>query len=244
MIKTAISVKNLFVSIGSQSVLENVSLEINDNELVSVLGPNGSGKTTLLRSILGFCRIKSGLINIFGLPVPANRTLIGYVPQYIDRNSDFPLNVREVILYGMYSGCFSRFTKEDYKTADRFIEEFSLYELKKKRLAELSGGEMQRVLMARALVKSPRILLLDEPTSSVDKKSQENFFNLLSRLQKSMAIVLVTHDLGAVSTRINRIVCLNKTINYDGPAREGLSKLDETYKGSINIISHTHHGDE
>ncbi|MDD3804314.1 MAG: ABC transporter ATP-binding protein [bacterium] len=239
---TAVSIENLSVAISGNIVLEDVNLIIRKNELVSILGPNGSGKTTLLRAVLGFCPIKSGKINIFGRDVGSDKNLIGYVPQYMERKSDFPLSVKEVILYGMYSGCFRNFSENDNEKADRFIEKFSLAELKKRRFAELSGGEAQRVLLARALVGDPKILLLDEPTASADRKSQDDFFALLEELQKKMAVVLVTHDLGAVSTHIKRIVCLNKTVNYDGPTEEGLSKLDETYRGKINIISHSHHG--
>jgi len=244
MSSTAISIKNLCLSINGQSILENINLDVKSNELISIIGPNGSGKTTLLKAILGFIKIDSGSIEILGERNISGRIHVGYIPQFMVRDSDFPLTVRDIILSGKYSGCFKKYTDDDILSIEEYIEEFSLLELKNKRIHELSGGEMQRVLIARALVRNPKILLMDEPTSSVDKKSQDEFFMLLSRLRERMAIILVTHDLGAVSTYIERIICLNHKINYDGPTAEGLTRLDETYKGSINIINHSHHGDK
>ncbi|PIP13086.1 MAG: ABC transporter [bacterium (Candidatus Stahlbacteria) CG23_combo_of_CG06-09_8_20_14_all_34_7] len=241
MSKNVLSISHVFLTRDNQRVLEDVNLDVNENELISILGPNGSGKTTLLKAILGFQKIDSGSIKIFGENPENGRSKVGYIPQFIERNSDFPLSIRDIILYGRYTGSFVKYKEEDFNIVNRYIEEFSLSKLRNKKISELSGGEIQRVLMARSLVRNPKLLLLDEPTSSVDKKSQEEFFAILNRLKENMAILLVTHDLGAVSTYIKRIVCLNRTVNYDGPTAEGLSKLDETYKGSINIIDHIHH---
>ncbi|MGE3063669.1 MAG: metal ABC transporter ATP-binding protein [bacterium] len=240
----ALSVSNLNVTLNGKRILEDVNFEVMDNEIISILGPNGSGKTTLLRAILGLEAIESGSIQFFGGNISQSRRKIGYVPQFIDRVLDFPITVSEAVLSGRYSAPFRRYSKEDYKITNEHLKRFSLYDMREKRLQQLSGGEVQRVMMARAIVGEPKLLLLDEPTSSVDSKSQTGFYGLLKELRKSMAIILVTHDLGAVSTNIERIICLNKKINYDGPAENGLSRLNETYKGSINIINHNHHNED
>jgi len=237
-----LSVNELTVTLGEKRILDRVSFEIREHELVSILGPNGSGKTTLLRAILGLVKSESGRVSMYGKSIADSRKSIGYVPQLIEKSSDFPITVKDAVMSGMYRP-FKKYDREDEVRTNEVMEIFSVKSLSGKRLYELSGGELQRVLMARAVAGRPKLLLLDEPTSSVDKKSHETFFRLLADMTDEMAIILVTHDLGAVSTNIKRIICLNGRVNYDGPTAEGMSKLEETYMGSISIIDHSH-GDE
>ncbi|MEO0288218.1 MAG: ABC transporter ATP-binding protein [candidate division WOR-3 bacterium] len=232
-----LKIKNLGYILNGIVILENINFKIEENELVSIIGPNGGGKTTLLKLILGINRPTSGTIEFYKKNIS-----IGYLPQRKTDLFDFPISVYDFILLARYNGVFRNFTKYDHQKTIETIGKVGIEKLLKKRLSNLSGGELQKVLLARAIVNDPELLILDEPTSFIDIKSQNEFYNLLFELKEKMSIILVTHDLGAISTRINRIICLNKKINFDGDINKNRDfVMNNLYGYDVNIIDHSDH---
>lgn len=209
-----IRIEDLYFSYNEYWILENISLEIYRNDFWAILGPNGGGKTTLLKLILGFLKPTKGKL-LYQL----KKGKIGYVPQYAIFDRNFPVTVWEVVLMaGLTALDFSPFYKKQNKEkALSLLQLLKVETLAKKRFGDLSGGQKQRVLIARSLMNDPQVLILDEPTASVDNFVEKDIYDLLHSLQKT--IVLVTHDLGYVSTYVNKIGCLNRMINiHTNPA--------------------------
>jgi zinc transport system ATP-binding protein len=182
----------------------------------------------------------SGKVSIYGESPVSARKLVGYVPQFITFDNQFPVRVREVVLMGrlgMRSGTL-RYNNEDRKTAEAAMRDTEIWDLRDKILGTLSGGQRQRVLIARALVKKPRLLLLDEPTTSVDSRVEQDIYELLRQLNKEITIVLVTHDVGVISSYVNRVACINQRLvshPIEEIASEDISKL---YGSPIQMIQH------
>lgn len=211
-----IHVENLFVNYGSTQALEDVSLDIPKGEFLGLIGPNGGGKSTLLKAILGFVPISSGKILI-------NAKSIGYVPQHSSIDKKFPINVFEVVLSGRLKkgiSPFFQYTKKDKEIAYEQLESIGIGKLANRQISELSGGEFQKMLIARALASKPEILLLDEPTASVDAYSKIQIYDLLEELNKEMTIVLVSHDNLTISSKVHRMACLNKKLTYHCKSEE------------------------
>ncbi len=223
-----------------QPVLRNINLTVLRNDFIAIIGPNGGGKTTLLKVILGLIKPWSGRIDIFGNPVISKnvRAEIGYVPQLIPGKS-FPVTVMDVVLMGRLgnSGFFRNFTDTDRSAAEKNLLRLGIVHLSNTSMDSLSGGQKQRVLIARALAEEPDILLLDEPVASVDHETQESFFNLLSELNDSITIVLVTHDVGAVSAHVKNIACINRTLISHGETLSA-DAVSRAYGCPFELISH------
>jgi len=206
----AVSASQLTFGYGPLPVLHGVNFEIGEGETIAIIGPNGGGKTTLLKLIMGFLRPDGGEIRIFGCPQKQARELLAYVPQRLPFDRDFPISVLEVVLTGRLNrmswyGCWKQ---EDMEAAHAALEQISLAEWSSAPFGSLSGGQAQRVLIARALVSQPRLLLLDEPTSSIDMQAQQDIYQLLHQLHGKMTIVMVTHDLNTVIKRVDRVLCV------------------------------------
>lgn len=238
MAEKILEVQNLSYSVNGRNVLEDINLSIEERDYVAIIGPNGGGKSTLLKLILGILKPDSGKVEIFGKPPEKARNYMGYLPQQVLFDHDFPINVFETVLTGRYRGLFKGYTPEDKKAVEDVLEEVEMLKYRDRQISRLSGGQMQRVFIARALVRNPRILLLDEPMASIDPEMQHSFYNLLSRLKERMTIILVSHDVGAVSTQVNKIACLNKKLFYHGPVEESAEGLEEIYKCPLELISH------
>jgi len=195
-------------------ILADVSFEVYERDFIGLIGPNGGGKTTLLKMILGLLRPDAGEITVFDSTGSEARKHIGYVPQYSKIDLDYPISVLEVVLSGFLGKkrLGSRYTREEKVRAEEALEDMRLLELKHRAIGELSGGQRQRVMIARALVRNPKLLLLDEPTNNVDVESGKNLYELLSELNKKMAIILVSHDVDVVSRHVKRVFCLNKRL--------------------------------
>lgn len=233
-----VSLKNVWVYFNGMPVLENINLSIKQDDFLAILGPNGGGKTTLLKVILGLIKPNKGEVKVFGDTPSKGRRFIGYMPQYIPFDLKFPIKVFDVVLMGRYKGLLKKYGEDDIKAVEKALKTVGMYELRDKQIGKLSGGQIQRVFLARAIVREPKLLLLDEPTSSIDTKLQKEFYELLLKLKKKMAIVIVTHDIGAVSTYIDRIACLNRKLFYHGEKEEGLKEIEKTYGCPIDLIVH------
>lgn len=234
----AVEMKNISIKFNDLLVLNDINLSIDKNDFMAIIGPNGGGKSTLLKIILGLLTPDTGEVKVFGKDPRKARDLIGYLPQHVSFDHEFPINVFDTVLSGRYRGLFKGYSKKDKKAVISALKEVELLELKDRQISKLSGGQMQRVFIARAIVRQPKLLIMDEPMSSIDPEMQNSFYKLLSKLKHEMAIVLVSHDVGAVSSQVDKIACLNRELFYHGPVEESAEGLEEVYKCPLELISH------
>ncbi|HZK20971.1 MAG TPA: ABC transporter ATP-binding protein [Oscillospiraceae bacterium] len=237
----AIDAKNLTVYYGKIPAISNVDLKVEDGEFLGIIGPNGGGKSTLLKAILGLVPISSGSVNIYRKPVSKNRNLISYVPQFAAMDKRFPITLKEVVLTGFLKKGLSPFYKYNSaqkEIANELIEKVGLSALSNRRISELSGGEFQKMIIARALATEPKVLLLDEPTASVDPSSREQIYTLLENLNKDVTIVLVTHDTLAISSHVRTLACLNKKLVYHAEPELTEDVIDGLYGCPVDLIAH------
>lgn len=211
----AIEVENL--SFGYQPdvfVLENINWKVEEGQSVALVGPNGGGKTTLLKVILGLCQPLSGTVKVFGVTPDKALGYISYVPQNMAFDKQFPINVLDVVLMGRLAHLpwYGRFGKEDVELAQAALETVGLKDKASAAFGELSGGQRQRVLIARALVSNPRLLLLDEPTASVDVNAEKEIYSILNNLQGKMTILMVTHDLQTAMDNVGSVALVQRTL--------------------------------
>ncbi len=242
MSNTVLKIENLTVNYdNNHTALENINLSVKEKEYLCILGQNGGGKTTLLKSILGLLPFAKGSITICGKNIKDGRKLVGYVPQFSMQDKSFPITALEVVLTGMQKSSlqiFYRYTNEQKEIALHLLEEMGIANLAKQQMNELSGGQIQRVLIARAMAVNPQILLLDEPTASVDPASRETIYGLLDKLHTQKTIILVTHDLMAVSQKVDSIACLNKTLIYHGEPKLTEETVNSMFGCPVDLIAH------
>jgi len=223
------------------NVVENVDLEIGSHELIGLIGPNGGGKSTLLKLAAGLLKPRKGKVRVFGRAPHEARDEIGYVPQFALFSREFPITVAQAVLLGRLGGGFTLgWSAADRAAAARAIEETELDALADRPLTALSGGELQRVLIARALAAEPRLLLLDEPTSNLDQRAEEDIFALLARLNDRMAIVLVSHDVGFVTDFVQRVACISRTLICHGTSEITGEVINELYGHPVRAVHHAH----
>jgi zinc transport system ATP-binding protein len=237
----AIHIENLSVYYGKTVAIKNICFDVKEGEFLGIIGPNGGGKSTLLKAILGLIPITTGSIQIFGQKTGKNKRSVGYVPQFATMDKHFPISVFEVVLTGRLKpglSPFMRYSKEDKKIAIRQLERVGISHLIKRQISELSGGEFQRLLIARALTVNPKLLLLDEPTASVDASSRNQIYSLLEELNKEMTIVLVTHDLLAISSKVGILACLNERLVYHGEPELNENIVEKLYGCPVDLIAH------
>lgn len=231
-----VKIENLTVAYDKVAVLQNVNLAINENDFLGVIGPNGGGKTTLLKAILGLIKPEQGSI-LFREDLRGRKKPIGYLPQvkHIDRK--FPITVFDVVLSGsMMDG--SRKVKTEAKVkVESLLAELGINDIRNKAIGELSGGQMQRVFLCRALLSNPKLLILDEPDTFVDNRFEGELYEKLRLLNEEMAIVLVSHDVGTISSYVKTIACVNNTLHYHPSNRITQEQLNG-YNCPIQVISH------
>ncbi len=198
--------------------LKEVSFQIDEGEFVGIFGPNGGGKTTLLKLIMGFLEPDMGNIEVFGKSPQKAQYLIGYVPQRLLFDRQFPISVLEFVLSGRLSRLpwYGRFSQQDRQAALEALEKVDMADHKSRAFGTLSGGQAQRTLIARALVSDPKLLLLDEPTTSVDPQSEKEIYDILKQLQKKMTILMVTHNLRAAVEQVERVLCVQTEVTQLG----------------------------
>jgi len=218
-------------------VLSDIDFSVSENDFIGVIGPNGGGKTTLLKVILGLIKPVSGSI-IFNKDL-LKRNRIGYMPQMSAGDTSFPVTVMDVVLSGLmiHKSVVARITSEDRKRAENVIDELGLRELRKSPLNKLSGGQLQRVFLGRAIIGSPALLLLDEPDNFVDATFENDFYQKLHDLNERMAILMVSHDVGTISSHVKSFACVNRKLHYH-PSPEITSEQLSSYDCPIQLISH------
>jgi zinc transport system ATP-binding protein len=235
-----IEVRDLWFSFNGQPVLKEVNLTINPGCFLAVIGPNGGGKTTLLKLMLGLLEPDRGTISVLGNNPKEAAQRIGYVPQGIGVNNTFPISVFDVALMGRMrgGGGWWRFSKKDRMVAQKALERMEMWEYSTHRMEELSGGQRQRVFMARALVAEPEILLLDEPTASVDTKGQTDLYEFLKKLNESITIIVVSHDLSIVSSYVKSVACVNQQLIFHDAAEVTGEMIEMAYHCPVELIAH------
>ena len=236
-----VEIKGLSCGYEKQRVLHGVNLQIMRGDFVGLLGPSGSGKTTLLRSMLGAVDVYEGEVLVGGVATSRKRPRIGYVPQLETIDWNFPVTVREVVMMGrtMENRFFPWFGREEKELADRMMDQLGILPLAGRHIRELSGGQQQRAFLARALVSSPTLLLLDEPTSGVDVKTRDDVMHLLHDLNhQGVTIVITTHEINAVAVHLPWLVCLSGRVLAEGPPVDVITPpvLFQTYGAEMPVI--------
>ena len=215
----AVDISDLtFSYTGDTPILSHINLTLAKGSFTAIVGPNGSGKTTLLKLILGLLKPDRGTVNVFGQPAGCGKHAMGYVPQYAASRPDFPVTVMEVVLMGIKSSGFRSFvyTRAERALAAAALEKAGISDtLYARRIDRLSGGQRQRVFIARALVGSPELLVFDEPTSNIDPEGRFCFFELMAKLKETLTIIVVSHDLSILASKVTDIACVNRTLLHN-----------------------------
>lgn len=229
--------------------LDGITLDVNDKDLIALIGPNGAGKSTLLKVILGLIKPTSGSIKLFGREELAKSLkYVGYVPQSAQASEpNLPFNVFETVMLGRtpQAGLFRRVgNARDKDKIREVLKLFGILDLKDRRIGQLSGGQAQRVFLAKAMVSDPKLLLLDEPTSGVDITSKSEFYRLLEHLnkEKGITIILSSHDISAITKIASRVLCINRTQFFCGE-NAGFSahaELPKMYDHPVEVLDHDH----
>jgi zinc transport system ATP-binding protein len=238
-----IRIEDLSFSFGTgPTVLESVTVTVNNLDFACVIGPNGGGKTTLLKLVLGLLQPSSGRIEVFGTSPVRSRPRIGYMPQFAAMDPRFPVQVLDVVLMGRLGpglrlGSFSR---RDRLAAADVIDLVGLAGHERQPFSALSGGQRQRVLLARALASDPDLLLLDEPAAGLDQKVEQDFFELLRELNRTKTVVLVSHDLGFVASFVRTVICVHRTVDVHPTSALDGAAIRELYGGDVRLVHHDH----
>jgi zinc transport system ATP-binding protein len=227
--RTALKFNNVCFAYDREEVLHNIDLSLPEKSLLAVVGPNGGGKTTFLRLALGLLKPRLGTVHVFGDVPERRRCSIGYVAQHLSFDPAFPVSTLDVVLMGRADRhWFGPYRQDDRTKSIEALEQVHLAHLSRRALANLSGGELQRVLIAQALVTDPELLLLDEPTANVDTKVEHEIYELLGELKERMTIVVVSHNLNVVTRYASHVACVNRTAS--------LSRINEFTKGEIHKL--------
>jgi len=212
----ALEIKNLYFKYDREMVLENINFSLKDKEFMAIIGPNGGGKTTLLKLILGFLKPYKGEIKIYGKSPDKISELIGYVPQHTNFSLDIPITVFDIVLQGRLKKGKFFYDKLDREKSEEVLETLKIKEFKNRKIKDLSGGQRQKVLIARALVSEPKIIVMDEPTSAIDPTGQKEILDLIENLE--ITRVVVSHDIKILLRKVDKIAFVNKkAIIHEGP---------------------------
>ena len=234
MSKPLVEIENMYAGYNGSVVLKAINLKIFDRDFLGIIGPNGGGKTTLIKTILGLIKPLSGRI-IFGNDLLRNH--IGYMPQTHQIDRKFPIIVSEIIESGLISD--KTLSRRERKTKIReMIHQMDIENVANKPIGELSGGQLQRTLLARAIINNPELLILDEPNSYIDKRFESHFFELLKEINHKTAIVLISHDIGTVISTVKNIACVNETLHYHPGTDVDSEWLEEHWACPFDMITH------
>ncbi len=233
---------------GTLPVLRDISLQIAPGEFLGLVGPNGGGKSTLLKLVLGLITPHTGQVSVLGGSAYTQRHRLGYVPQHPEFDRDFPISVREVVNLGRLGRHTTwwqalrpqRITQVDRVAVTRALAEVEATDLAKRRIGSLSGGQLQRVLLAHALASEPAVLLLDEPTANIDQRLESDIFDLLQRLNQRMTILVVSHDVGFISSYVTRVACINQTLVCHQTDAINGQVIQNLYEEQVRMVAHHH----
>lgn len=235
-----IELNGITAGYGDKTVLKDISLDVWEHDFLGIIGPNGGGKTTLLKVILGLLAPVSGTISFYTKGKPVSAIKVGYLPQLNMIDKKFPISVKEVISSGLSSEkpLFRGFNKNQESRINEVIEQMGLYDLAARPIGELSGGQLQRVLLGRSIVSRPQVLILDEPNSYVDKRFESHFYQLLEDINKESAVILVSHDIGTIVSMVKNIACVNETLHYHSGSDVTGEWLGNSYACPIELVGH------
>ncbi len=235
-----IRIEHLWAGYENEIILEDINLNLREKDFLGIIGPNGGGKTTLIKIILGLMEPLKGSIEILREPPQKTRHLVGYVPQSVAFDQDFPIDVWDVVQMGRLGKrrLLNHFNAEDQEIVAQSLQQVGMFDLRNRPIGELSGGQRQRAYIARALTTRPKILLLDEPTASVDAEASQSIYELLHNLNQEITIVLISHDMSAISSYTKSIGCLNRRFHYHGDKTLTTDMVQATYNCPIDLIAH------
>lgn len=230
-------------SYASTPVLERVNFRIQPRETVCVIGPNGGGKTTLVKLMLGLLPPDAGTIRLFGCKPRHARSRVGYMPQHLHYDPQFPITVNDVVLMGRLGrpglrGALGWYNREDREAVEEALEQVGMADLANRPFSQLSGGQQQRVLVARAICGKPELLVLDEPTASVDTAAESQLLRILDELRRRMAIVMVSHDIGMVSNLVGKAICVNRRVLVHPTSELNEEVFREMYGHELRMVHH------
>ncbi|PVV11530.1 MAG: ABC transporter [gamma proteobacterium symbiont of Ctena orbiculata] len=239
-----IDIQALNFSYGSVATLSGIDLQVAEGEFLGIVGPNAGGKSTLLKLILGLLQPQSGTLKVLGRTPSAASKLLGYVPQYPSFPRDFPITVEQVVLLGRLGNGANlwpgRASNADRTAVRHALDEVEADAIAKRQIGSLSGGQLQRVLLARALVGDPRILILDEPTANIDQRLEGEIFDLLKVINARMTILVVSHDVAFISRYVSRVACVNRTLICHRTEAVDSEVIQELYGKDVRMIAHGH----
>lgn len=231
-----LQIKELSVKYSNFAAITNVNFSVSSDDFTGVIGPNGGGKTTLVKAILGLVPYE-GIIE-FRDDIEKDKSLIGYLPQQNNFDLSFPITLKEVILSGLQPAKITGTAKKEAQDRlGELMELTGIAGLGKRSIGEVSGGQLQRVLLCRALISGPKLLILDEPATFVDNKFERDLYRILQELNDRMAILMVSHDVGTISSYVKDIVCVNKTVHRH-TTNELTAEMLENYGCPIQVVSH------
>ncbi len=242
MIDPVVELEQVTFSYGGLPVLERVDLQVQPGEFLGLVGPNAGGKSTLLKLVLGLLRPQAGKIRVLGHKPGKASTRIGYVPQYPRFSRDFPVSVEDVVLMGRLgaSPMLGWYRRRDRLATKQALAEVEALDLCQRPISTLSGGQLQRVLLARALVSAPEVLILDEPTANIDQRVEGDIFDLLMVLNRRLTIIVVSHDIAFISSYVGRVACLNRTlVCHHTDAIDG-EMIQNLYGEKVRMVAHSH----
>ena len=240
---TVIEIRDVTFTYDRQAVLKNINLAVQSEEFLGIIGPNAGGKSTLIKLVLGLLQPDTGSISLLGGSPGSTRSRVGYVSQYPTfSRRDFPIDVEATVLMGRLgvSKQFGGYTKRDHEIAREAMEAVEISNIVHRPIGSLSGGQLQRVLIARALACQPEILILDEPTSNIDVQVEEDIFGLLKHYNDHMTIIVVSHDIAFISGYVDRVACLNQELVCHTTEEISGKTIEELYGVPVRMIQHAH----
>jgi zinc transport system ATP-binding protein len=237
-----VDLEGVSFSYGGSAVLQRIYLHVEEGEFLGIVGPNAGGKSTLLKLILGLLEPQAGRVRVLGQDPRLARKAIGYVPQYPEFARDFPISVEQVVMMGRLGlgPNWGGYRARDRAAARQALDEVEAGSLMRRQIGTLSGGQLQRVLLARALACEPRILVLDEPTANIDQRMESDIFDQLRELNRRLTILVVSHDVAFISEYVQRVACLNRTLSCHPTSAIDGQLIRDLYGGPVRMVAHRH----
>lgn len=235
-----IKIEGLTAGYDHKIALEKVDLEVFEKDFLGIIGPNGGGKTTLMKIILGMMKPFEGSITYYRENQKVNDLAMGYLPQYNEIDHHFPISVSEVVLSGLgkQKAVWGKYSKTQKEQALSTIERMQLADFKDRPIGSLSGGQLQRVLLARAIVSQPEVVVLDEPNTYIDKRFQEHMYKMLETINQECAVIIVSHDIGTILQNVKNVACVNKNLHYHAGTEVPPHELEEYFGCPIELLGH------